>query len=65
MSEDHKPSREDEAQRIRDAGGFIINNRLDLGSLMYIYMHLYICVNMYMYISMYVYEPPCTLLSEI
>lgn len=28
MSEDHKPSREDEAQRIRDAGGFIINNRL-------------------------------------
>jgi len=28
MSEDHKPSREDEAQRIRDAGGFIINNRV-------------------------------------
>ena len=27
MSQDHKPSREDEAQRIREAGGFIINNR--------------------------------------
>jgi hypothetical protein len=30
MSQDHKPSREDEAQRIRDAGGFIINNRYHL-----------------------------------
>jgi serine/threonine protein phosphatase PrpC len=28
MSHDHKPSREDEAQRIRDAGGFVINNRV-------------------------------------
>jgi Protein phosphatase 2C len=30
MSQDHKPSREDEAQRIREAGGFIINNRYHL-----------------------------------
>ena len=28
LSIDHKPSREDEAIRIREAGGFIINNRL-------------------------------------
>jgi len=28
MSTDHKPSREDEAKRIRDAGGFVINNRV-------------------------------------
>lgn len=28
LSHDHKPSREDEAQRIRDAGGFVINNRV-------------------------------------
>ena len=28
MSQDHKPSREDEAKRIRDAGGFVINNRV-------------------------------------
>jgi serine/threonine protein phosphatase PrpC len=28
MSEDHKPAREDEAKRIRDAGGFVINNRV-------------------------------------
>jgi serine/threonine protein phosphatase PrpC len=28
MSEDHKPTREDEAKRIRDAGGFVINNRV-------------------------------------
>ena len=28
MSVDHKPSREDEAKRIRDAGGFVINNRV-------------------------------------
>lgn len=28
MSYDHKPSREDEAKRIRDAGGFVINNRV-------------------------------------
>jgi serine/threonine protein phosphatase PrpC len=28
MSQDHKPSREDESKRIRDAGGFVINNRV-------------------------------------
>jgi serine/threonine protein phosphatase PrpC/pSer/pThr/pTyr-binding forkhead associated (FHA) protein len=28
LSTDHKPSREDEAKRIRDAGGFVINNRV-------------------------------------
>lgn len=28
LSVDHKPAREDEAQRIRDAGGFVINNRV-------------------------------------
>ncbi len=28
MSQDHKPTREDEAKRIRDAGGFVINNRV-------------------------------------
>lgn len=28
MSQDHKPGREDEAKRIRDAGGFVINNRV-------------------------------------
>lgn len=28
MTEDHKPSREDEQKRIRDAGGFVINNRV-------------------------------------
>ena len=28
LSEDHKPSREDEAKRIRDSGGFVINNRV-------------------------------------
>jgi len=28
LSEDHKPTREDEAKRIRDAGGFVINNRV-------------------------------------
>lgn len=28
LSVDHKPSRPDEAQRIRDAGGFVINNRV-------------------------------------
>ena len=28
LSIDHKPSREDEAARIREAGGFIINNRV-------------------------------------
>mmetsp|Transcript_20621 Transcript_20621/g.29600 ORF Transcript_20621/g.29600 Transcript_20621/m.29600 type:complete len:674 (+) Transcript_20621:91-2112(+) len=28
MSEDHKPTREDEQKRIRDAGGFVINNRV-------------------------------------
>lgn len=28
MTEDHKPSREDEAKRIREAGGFVINNRV-------------------------------------
>ena len=28
LSQDHKPSREDEAKRIRDAGGFVINNRV-------------------------------------
>lgn len=28
LSQDHKPSREDETKRIRDAGGFIINNRV-------------------------------------
>ena len=35
MSQDHKPSREDEAQRIRDAGGFIINNRCRVTYLFY------------------------------
>lgn len=28
MTEDHKPWREDEQKRIRDAGGFVINNRV-------------------------------------
>eukprot|EP01042_Synura_sphagnicola_P000462 gene462-489_t len=28
LSQDHKPSRDDEAKRIRDAGGFVINNRV-------------------------------------
>jgi serine/threonine protein phosphatase PrpC len=28
MTEDHKPAREDEQKRIRDAGGFVINNRV-------------------------------------
>jgi serine/threonine protein phosphatase PrpC len=28
LSVDHKPGRPDEAQRIRDAGGFVINNRV-------------------------------------
>jgi serine/threonine protein phosphatase PrpC len=28
MTVDHKPSREDESKRIRDAGGFVINNRV-------------------------------------
>lgn len=28
LSIDHKPARPDEAQRIRDAGGFVINNRV-------------------------------------
>lgn len=28
MTEDHKPSREDEASRIRAAGGFVFNNRV-------------------------------------
>lgn len=28
LSEDHKPYREDESKRIRDAGGFVINNRV-------------------------------------
>jgi len=28
MSEDHEPYREDEAKRIKDAGGFVINNRV-------------------------------------
>uniref|UniRef100_A0A7S0XEJ1 Protein-serine/threonine phosphatase n=1 Tax=Chromulina nebulosa TaxID=96789 RepID=A0A7S0XEJ1_9STRA len=28
MTQDHKPSREDECKRIRDAGGFVINNRV-------------------------------------
>lgn len=28
MTEDHKPSREDEQKRIRDAGGFVISNRV-------------------------------------
>ncbi len=28
LSEDHKPAREDEAKRIKDAGGFVINNRV-------------------------------------
>jgi len=28
LSQDHKPNREDEAQRIRDAGGFVINGRV-------------------------------------
>jgi len=28
LSQDHKPNREDEAHRIREAGGFIINNRV-------------------------------------
>lgn len=28
LSQDHKPTREDEAKRIRDAGGFVINNRV-------------------------------------
>ena len=28
MSLDHKPSREDESKRIREAGGFVINNRV-------------------------------------
>lgn len=28
LSRDHKPSREDEAQRVRDAGGFVINSRV-------------------------------------
>jgi serine/threonine protein phosphatase PrpC len=28
LSEDHKPTREDESKRIREAGGFVINNRV-------------------------------------
>ena len=28
MTVDHKPAREDETRRIRDAGGFVINNRV-------------------------------------
>ena len=28
LSQDHKPTREDESKRIRDAGGFVINNRV-------------------------------------
>jgi serine/threonine protein phosphatase PrpC/pSer/pThr/pTyr-binding forkhead associated (FHA) protein len=28
MSDDHKPTRPDESKRIRDAGGFVINNRV-------------------------------------
>lgn len=28
MSEDHRPTREDESKRIREAGGFVINNRV-------------------------------------
>lgn len=28
LTQDHKPTREDEARRIREAGGFVINNRV-------------------------------------
>lgn len=28
LTQDHKPTREDEAKRIREAGGFVINNRV-------------------------------------
>lgn len=28
LSQDHKPTREDESKRIREAGGFVINNRV-------------------------------------
>ena len=44
MSQDHKPSREDEAQRIRDAGGFIINNRFNFQQY-YFYFDIIISVS--------------------
>lgn len=28
LTQDHKPTREDESKRIREAGGFVINNRV-------------------------------------
>ena len=41
MCQVHKPSQEDEMKRIRDAGGFVIHNRV-MGELAVSHIHLFI-----------------------
>ncbi len=55
LSEDHKPGRPSERERILRAGGTVEVVGVPRSRPPYIYMYIYICIYMYIHMYMYMY----------